>query len=123
VLTLSTLSTHASVLALAAALASPAAAAGDAPQPALVPAPVEAFFVPLGYDDNDNVEVVVHGRFPNTCYKVGPANATVDVAARTVEVEATAFHYQAAGCALVLVPFTQTVALGLLPEGTYTVSI
>ena len=62
--------------------------ANDGQEPALVGAPVEKVFVPLGFDDNDNVEVVVHGHFQSTCFKVGPSTATVDAAAKTVTINA-----------------------------------
>ena len=33
----------------------------------LVQAPIDKVFVPLGFDDNDKVELIIHGQFPNTC--------------------------------------------------------
>ena len=36
--------------------------------PDVVEAPLDHLFVPNGFDNNDNVEVVVTGKFPNPCY-------------------------------------------------------
>ena len=39
------------------------------PHPILIQAPVEKVFVITdGFDTNDNVEVVIKGSFPNSCY-------------------------------------------------------
>ncbi len=56
-------------MTLFACLAASAAAHG-APRsvPKLVVAPVDNVFVPAGFDDNDNVEVVLQGYFANSCY-------------------------------------------------------
>lgn len=90
-------------------------------QPVLVTAPVDKVFVPSGFDDNDNVEIVVHGSFPNTCYKIGPATATV--AAGVVTVEAKAFLYRSIGCIQMIVPFTQSVKLGIVNTGSYEIKV
>jgi len=92
-------------------------------EPVLVSAPVQKVFVPLGFDNNDNVEVVVHGHFSNSCYKVGPSNATVDTDAKTVTIQAQAFEYPQAICAQMQVPFTVEVKIGLLKEGEYRVLV
>jgi hypothetical protein len=97
-----------------------AMAAGE--QPVLVPSPVEKVFVALGFDDNDDVELVLHGHFPNTCYKVGPISAAFDAATGLVEISAQSYRYPG-GCAQVIVNFTQTVKVGLLPRGTYDLKV
>jgi hypothetical protein len=91
--------------------------------PVLVTAPVSKVFVPLGFDDNDDVEVVVHGHFPNTCYKTGPAKATVNEEAKTVTIQVQAFFYQQGICAQLMVPFTQPVKIGPMTAGNYQVSV
>lgn len=108
------------VFAVPFTLSAPSAFA-DGPE--LVPAPIEKVFVPQGFDDNDKVEVVLHGHFPNTCYKVGPVNVEMGADGKTITVEALAYYYGGFGCAQVLVPFTQTAPLGLLTEGTYQIRI
>jgi len=90
--------------------------------PRLVTAPIERVFVPLGFDSNDNVEVVLHGHFPSTCFKLGPAMYTVDEATKTIEIEALSYQYNG-GCAQILVPFIQSVSVGLLKEGNYNIVV
>jgi hypothetical protein len=89
--------------------------------PVEITAPIERIFVPNGYDDNDNIELILHGKFRNTCYRVGHASAKVDVAAHAVFVHATAYQYPAADCAEVITPFIQSVKIGILPEGRYRI--
>ncbi|MCX6111297.1 MAG: hypothetical protein NTZ90_17005 [Proteobacteria bacterium] len=90
--------------------------------PRLVNAPVERVFVPFGFDDNDNVEVVLHGHFANTCYKIGPANAKVDEAAKTVTIEAQSYLYPGA-CTQALISFSQSIKLGVVKQGDYKIIV
>jgi hypothetical protein len=99
------------------------ARAAEPTGPTLVPAPVERVFVPLGFDDNDDIELIVHGNFPNTCYKVGPTTAVADAAAKTVTITAQAYKYPGAYCAQVIVPYIQPVKIGTLKPGEYRVIV
>jgi hypothetical protein len=94
-----------------------------ADQPSEVTAPVEKVFVPYGFDSNDNVELIVHGHFPSTCYKTGSATAVVDEARRVVTLDVKAYSYNALMCAQVMVPFSQTVKLGTVAPGTYRIEV
>lgn len=110
-------------MGLAVALMSPLALASA---PKEVEAPVDRIFVPAGFDDNDNVEVVVHGDFMNSCYRVGRSGAKINLEKKVIEVWATALDYAPENgfeelCLQVTSPFIQTVKLGLLPEGDYDV--
>lgn len=90
----------------------------------VVQAPVEKVFVPLGFDDNDKVEVIVHGHFPNSCYKTGPASSTVDVVNKKILVTAQAYYYSGAACAEMIVPFIKTVELkDHIPSGNYKIEV
>lgn len=100
-----------------------AASAQAQTQPRLVPSPVEKVFVPQGFDDNDNAEVVLHGHFPNSCYKTGPVKASLGADGKTIVVEAMSYYYGGVGCAQVLVPFQQVASLGLMAEGTFAIQI
>lgn len=91
--------------------------------PILVKAPVERVFVPVGFDDNDNAEVVIHGHFSNSCFKVGPATAKVDEATQQISIVARAWRYADLQCTQMLVPFTQSIKLGTLKKGTYKVFV
>lgn len=91
--------------------------------PVLVQSPVHKVFTPLGFDDNDDSEVILHGEFPSSCYKVGPASATVDVQALTITIDAKAYLYQADECVDMLVPYIQPVKLGIIPSGDYKIVV
>lgn len=91
--------------------------------PEVVAAPVHKVFAPIGFDDNDNSEIVVHGEFLNSCYKVGEAKAEVDARRKLITLSVTAYHYKDAVCANMLVPFIQTVKLGVLDPGEYQVVV
>ena len=105
---------------LSLGLAQAASAAG----PTLVQAPIEKVFVPQGFDDNDKVEVIVHGHFTNSCYKMGPVDATVDNAAKKIVITAAAYYYPGAVCAQMMIPFIKSVEFkGILAAGKYTISV
>lgn len=101
------------------------ALAEDARRPSLIPAPVDRVFVPLGFDNNDNVEVILHGHFTSNCAKVGPASATVDENTKTISVVAQAWTYSSDRCLTqeMYTPFVQSVPLGVVGKGEYTVRV
>lgn len=91
--------------------------------PSLVPAPVEQVFVPVGFDSNDDAEVVVHGHFPSSCYKLGPIKSDVDFASRRIVVRVSAWFYRDGICHAMRVPYVASVKLGPLLDGDYTVRV
>lgn len=99
---------------------STAAAAGEQ-GPYEVPSPVIKIFVPQGFDDNDNVEVIVQGEFPDSCYQIGRTSAQVSLEKKLITVTATSYRYTGSGCTQVVSPFLQSVKLGVLTKGTYKV--
>lgn len=107
-----------------AAMSGVVSGTGFADSPKLVQAPVEKVFVPQGFDDNDKVEVVVHGHFTSSCYKMGPVNSTVDKANKKILVHAQAYYYPQAVCTQMVVPFIKSVELNEhLPSGNYKVEV
>ena len=78
-------------------------------------------FVPPGFDNNDSSEIVVRGEFRDTCYQVGPSRVRVDAEGRRIVIENQAYHYDAFLCMMVLVPYTKTIPVGILDEGTYAI--
>ncbi len=97
------------------------AAVAGAGDPIEIQAPIEKIFVPAGFDDNDNAEVVLHGNFPDTCHQVGRTEAVVDPVSKTVSVNATTYKYPGKFCIQSITPFIQTVKLGVMSEGAYSV--
>jgi hypothetical protein len=80
-------------------------------------------FLPSGFDDNDNVQLVVSGYLPNTCYKAGVATAQVDQKEKKIYIQNTAYIYGGSWCAPVTVPYMHTVNLGFVPAGRYQILI
>lgn len=104
-------------------LAGAAHAQSPVVMPVEIPAPISHVFVPVGFDDNDTVEVVIHGHFANTCFKTGTAFGIVDDEAKTVRIAAKALSYPSAECLEMRIPFVQVVKLGQIPAGSYTVQV
>jgi hypothetical protein len=95
-----------------------------AESPVLVQAPVEKVFVPAGFDDNDKVEVIVHGHFNSSCYKMGPVSASVDETNKKVTLNAQAFYYPGATCIQMVTPFIKSIELDRhLTSGSYTIAV
>jgi|688.fasta_scaffold46080_1 hypothetical protein len=112
------------LLTLAAVLGFSGQVLADANNPILVTAPVEKVFVPTGFDDNDKVEVIVHGHFNSSCYKMGPVSATVDEQTKKVTVSAQAFYYAGTACIQMITPFIKSVELDRhLSSGTYKITV
>jgi hypothetical protein len=85
--------------------------------------PVEHIFIPTGFDSNDTVEIVVTGFLPNLCHKVPEAQIVVN--GRDVDVNITSLFYHETNpfCPSMVVPFTQTVNLGLMDKGMYNIKV
>jgi hypothetical protein len=89
--------------------------------PRTIEAPLQKFFVPNGFDDNDNVEIVAHGEFPNSCYRVENAQAKVNHEAKTIEVSVSALQYDGEICAQVVTPYIKPISVGILGKGGYKI--
>ncbi|MBP6218096.1 MAG: hypothetical protein KA436_05885 [Oligoflexales bacterium] len=86
---------------------------------------VNDIFIPNGFDDNDNIEFVLAGFLPDTCYRAGQARYSLDEARKVISIEATAFDYTHSDrvCLQVLTPFMFKVGVGLLEIGDYAVTL
>lgn len=93
--------------------------------PIVVNAPVDHLFVPNGFDNNDNVEVVVTGNFPNTCY----SRNKVDVVVKDENINVTVTslvngHEQKDVCDdKIEIPFMENVTIGNLQAGNYKINV
>ncbi len=81
----------------------------------------EAVYTPTGFDDNDNVQFVFEGKFPNSCYRAGLTTHEVDLEKKRVIVNNNAFYYGSGICLTMLVPYVKEVGLGLMPKGEYKI--
>jgi hypothetical protein len=73
-----------------------------------------------GYQPSDNIEIIIDGYLPNSCYQL---DETQIIPAGTLQLEAHQFALRntATTCALGLVPFSVTKSLGQLPGGNYEI--
>jgi hypothetical protein len=101
----------------------PNVATAETPSVAREPAPVEKVFVPQGFDDNDNAEVIIQGRFPNACMKTGPVGAKIDRQNQIITLKPEVYVYRGEPCAQVVVPFTQRVTFGTLTSGSWKIVV
>ncbi len=95
----------------------------------IVEIPVEAAFAPAqGFDDNDNIQIVLHGWLPNACYTVGDYKIETDSTAKTMKIHQFAMRKTDAMCAeetsmpehlKMAIPFTTEISLGQLSAGDY----
>lgn len=78
-------------------------------------------FAPVGFDDNDDVVVVVDGYMPDTCHRFLGSTATKDPVTGEISIRTQAKRFDGM-CFDVIVPFTSVVSLGSMPTGNYTVT-
>ncbi len=114
---------NSSILALMfLSLASGTALADDDPVPnPPIPVDVRDVFVPVGFDNNDEVEVVLDGYLPDTCYKLAFSRVTFDQATHRYTVRQYARKMPGI-CFETPVPFTTEAPLGLIKAGAYDVT-
>jgi len=99
------------------------AMARDEFSPTLIPIQISDMYIPSGFDSNDDVQVVVEGWFPNTCYKLAPQDKnTVKVEGNVIFIQPQAWKYNGA-CLQVVVHYDQVISLGILNEGDYRVAL
>ena len=96
------------------------AIADETNAPKTVEAALTKAYIPMGFDDNDRVQIAVAGTFKNTCYKVGPHALIVDAENKTITVQQQAYLYGGV-CLQMFVPFSEIIDVGIVPSGDYKV--
>lgn len=86
-------------------------------------AAIDKLFVPDGYDDNDMIEVVVSGTFPDSCHQVGEAITQIDETTKTVTLMQLSYREPGVMCVQMLSPFSHTIKIGHLNKGTYNFKV
>jgi hypothetical protein len=85
----------------------------------------------VGFDDNDNVEVVLHGNLPNACYVLAETTMETDVNKKIIRLRQYAQKKTDGICAeggnlpdflKMAVPYTTEVSLGQMKVGDYEFS-
>jgi hypothetical protein len=79
-------------------------------------------FVPNGFDDNDEVVVVVDGYLPDGCYRLTRPEVDVNHTTMTIHVTPIARWWDIP-CIEALIPYNFEVRLGVLPHGAYKVVV
>jgi hypothetical protein len=109
------------VVASSGADADTALDGGSFPPPELVQISSQGLYAPPMFDDNEPVEVVVHGALAGTCYKIAQPKVSISRADRLITIVPQAFRYTSRRCLDMSVSFTQSIDLGLLSQGHYRV--
>lgn len=107
--------------AAVATLLSAPAMADDPSTGTLVAIPIDASYVPNGFDDNDDVVVVLDGHLPNSCYKVSHTEILKDPVTNQVNIVQYARKYPGL-CMQALVPFFSEAELGVMPIGDFKIA-
>jgi hypothetical protein len=86
--------------------------------------PTDDIYVPKGFDSNDNVEVVVTGFLPDLCYH-SPQAKVIKTEGKNIIIEVKALYKtdMNGACPEVIVPFTETVEVGVLDKGDYNLIV
>lgn len=108
---------HAIVLILASIISLNAKA--ERP-PKIVDVALLKSYVPIGFDDNDRVELTVEGSFSDTCHKVAYSRVEVDPEHHALRIWQFAYQYSGI-CTQLFVPFSETVRVGVIGAGVYDI--
>ena len=75
---------------------------------ASVPVASERTFSPKGFDDNDQIQVIIEGRLPSDCYRLDQPEIKTNPVTKEILIQPKAGYYNWL-CLEVLVPWTQVV--------------
>lgn len=89
--------------------------------PRVIDAPVSKVFVPKGFDNNDNVEVIVRGTFPDSCHARN--KYTVSFNGDKIDVKVTANRTEGPACEQVQIPYLENITIGSLQAGQYQITV
>jgi hypothetical protein len=90
----------------------------------VIPSPVDHLFVPKGFDNNDNVELVVTGKFPSPCYTRNNVDVKILEDKILVSINAQVKEKSSSGiCEPLKVPFSEVVNVGNLQGGDYEIIV
>lgn len=98
----------------------PALADSDSYRPSIVESDFHTGYLPNGFDTNDNVQIVGEGTYSNTCFRPAQYDVSIDNEAKKIIIKPKAYKYDGM-CAMMLVPYSQEINLGILNAGRYQV--
>lgn len=115
--------TLSSILLLAtAALASHTAFADDPADGSIVGVNARYVFSPVGFDDNDETEIVVDGFLPSGCYRLTDPKVSVDAVQKKIVIKPMARYFDVP-CIEAMVPYFFAAKVGLLGQGDYAIEV
>jgi hypothetical protein len=88
--------------------------------PKIINTKFETGYTPIGFDTNDNAQLVAEGVFSNTCLKPANVKAVVSHRTKTIHLYPRAYQYDGA-CLQMEVPWHKEIDLGVLETGDYKV--
>lgn len=91
--------------------------------PVLTDVPLEHVFVPNTFHSHENAEIVISGFLPNLCHRAPQTSVTVENGEINVQVRSLYYSASNPYCPMVLVPFVETVSLGILDKGNHQLKI
>lgn len=92
--------------------------------PDVVEAPIDHVFVPHGFDNNDHVEIIVTGKFPNPCYTRNKYEVQVKEDSIKIDITSLSMDDPAyTKCEPLKIPFTEVVNIGSLQGGNYQIIV
>lgn len=85
--------------------------------------PIKHIYSPRGFDSNDNTEILVTGFLPNLCHK--SPFTKVKIKKNRIDITVKALKYDSSNpyCPEVIVPFMESVKVGLLDKGFYDIRV
>ena len=83
----------------------------------------EVVFTPKGFDDNDNAQIILYGRFSDVCHKIAQPVYSVDKANHKIYIQNRAYTADQCIALVVAGPYTVVINLDTLPEGSYDVLV
>ena len=90
------------VMGISSVLVTQAMAMANAPE--LVSQLPVHVFIPKGFDNNDNAQVIIDGWLPDTCHKNGSYKVNVDSDRKQILIENQVYIYPGVGCLYIVIP-------------------
>ncbi|MEO7164727.1 MAG: hypothetical protein ABI041_17530 [Bdellovibrionia bacterium] len=97
------------------------AASGNWPKPEILNLVPEKVFIPTPFDSNKDVEILITGKFMNSCFRAGKATAQVDSERKIIYVNNQVYFYESSWCLQVIQSYFHTINLGPLSPGDYQI--
>ena len=88
----------------------------------IISSPVKQLFIPTGFDNNDNVEIIVSGDFPDSCHSRNKYEVKVNEDKINILITAL-LSTDTSNCEVMSIPYLEDVTIGSLQAGEYAVTV